>query len=100
MPLSEREQRLLDQIERDLESDHRFAAVVRTGPAGHDRAVTQAIIGITAGVTLVLIGLVVSTIVSIVGFLVIVATAMWMTTSTPRRALWRALIRRSGRSVP
>jgi hypothetical protein len=103
MALSEREQKLLDEIERDLTIPaKKVTAAVWSARRRLRPSVIPVTIGIAIGTALVLIGLVDKlVIVSILGFLIIVATATWMTTaavgrrSEPRRS---ALISR--RSAP
>lgn len=76
MPLSDHEQRLLDEIEQALYAeDPKFAASVRSA---HRRSRTRrsallAVFGIVAGLALVLVGLVTNIIaLSVVGFVLVV----------------------------
>ena len=103
MALSEREQKLLDEIERDLTiPDKKVAAAVSSARIKLRPSVVPVTIGIAIGTALVLIGLVGNVvIVSILGFLIIVATAMWVTTAKAgRRSGSRASALISRRSAP
>jgi DUF3040 family protein len=88
VPLSEHEERLLDQIERALEAeDPKFAHAVRTSdPRVHyKRRVVKAGLGFLIGVALLLAGVVSKYIwIGVAGFLVMLATAMWALTSWRR----------------
>src|SRR6266568_61979 len=85
VPLSEHEQRQLDQIERALYAeDPKFAQAVRAkDPRIHyKRRVVQAAIGFLLGVGLLLAGVVSKIIfVGVGGFVVMLACAMWALTS-------------------
>lgn len=76
VPLSEHEQRLLDQIEQALYAeDPKFASAVRSARSRSRtrRTITFAVLGVLVGLGLVLVGLVTSVIVlSIVGFVLLV----------------------------
>ena len=76
MPLSDHEQRLLDEIERALyEEDPKFAASVRAarGRSRTRRAIALCILGALVGLALVLVGLVFQVIaLSVVGFVLVV----------------------------
>jgi len=78
MPLSDHEQRLLDQIEQALYAeDPKFASTVRSarGRSRARRSVGLAIFGVVAGLGLVLVGLVATVVVvSVIGFVVVVAS--------------------------
>jgi DUF3040 family protein len=88
VPLSEHEERLLDQIERALEAeDPKFAHAVRASdPRVHyRRRVVKAGLGFVLGVALLLAGVVSKYIlVGVAGFLVMLASAMWALTSWRR----------------
>ena len=77
MPLSEHEQRLLDQIEQALYAeDPKFASAVRSARTRSRvrRSITLAIVGVLVGFGLVLVGLVASlVVVSVIGFVLVVA---------------------------
>ncbi len=83
MPLSDREQRVLDDLERDLlASDPKLvASLVEHQPRlSASRAVALSIAGITVGFVLVLTGLVLNlVVVSVVGFLLIVGAIVRVT---------------------
>ncbi len=85
MPLSEHEQRQLEQIEQALYADYpKLAQAVRArDPKIHyKRRVVQAAIGFTLGVGLLLAGVVSKVIfVGVGGFVVMLACAMWALTS-------------------
>lgn len=94
MPLSEHEQRLLDQIERALYAeDPKFAHSVRSkSPQIHyKRRIVKAALGFVVGVVALMTGLVmnagsVTIIVSVTGFLLMVACCVWALTSWKRMA--------------
>lgn len=77
MPLSEHEQKLLDEIEQALYAeDPKFAASVRSARTRSRtrRSVVLSALGVVAGLSLVLIGLVAQVIaLSVVGFVLVVA---------------------------
>ncbi|HEY2579683.1 MAG TPA: DUF3040 domain-containing protein [Streptosporangiaceae bacterium] len=86
MPLSEHEQRMLDQIEKALYAeDPKFAQSVRArDPRVHyRRRVIQAAVGFLLGVGLLLAGVVIKHYweMSVAGFLVMLTCAMWALTS-------------------
>lgn len=81
MPLSEHEQRMLDQIERALYTeDPRFAHAVRaTDPHVHyKRRLLKAALGFLIGVSLLMAGVISKMIpVGVAGFVVMLACCMW-----------------------
>ncbi len=85
MPLSEHEQRQLEQIEQALYADYpRFANAVRaTDPRVHyKRRVFEAALGVLVGLGLLVAGVVVNFIpVGVAGFIVMLACSMWAVTS-------------------
>lgn len=85
MPLSEHEQRMLDQIEKALYAeDPKFAQSVRArDPRVHyRRRIIQAAIGFLIGVGLLLAGVITKYIwMGVAGFLVMLTCAMWALTS-------------------
>ncbi len=85
MPLSEHEQRQLEQIEQALYADYpRFANAVRaTDPRVHyKRRVVYAALGFLLGVGLLLAGVVIKVIpLGVAGFVVMLACSMWAVTS-------------------
>jgi hypothetical protein len=76
MPLSEHEQRLLDQIEQALYAeDPKFAASVRSARTRSRtrRSAALSVLGVLAGLCLVLVGLITNIIaLSVVGFVLVV----------------------------
>lgn len=78
MPLSDHEQRLLDEIEQALYAeDPKFAAAVRSARARSRtrRSVGLCVLGILAGLALVLVGLIAQIIaLSVVGFVLVVGS--------------------------
>jgi hypothetical protein len=85
VPLSEHEQRLLEQIEQGLYAeDPKFAHTVRASdPRVHyKRRVVQAAVGFVLGVGLLLAGVISKYIwIGVAGFLVMLACSMWALTS-------------------
>jgi Protein of unknown function (DUF3040) len=85
VPLSEHEQRQLEQIEQALYADYpRFANAVRaTDPRVHyKRRVIEAVLGFLIGVGLLLAGVVIKIIpLGVAGFVVMLACSMWAVTS-------------------
>ncbi|MEV5754159.1 DUF3040 domain-containing protein [Actinoallomurus sp. NPDC052308] len=85
MPLSDHEQRMLDQIERALYAeDPKFASAVRsTDPQVHyRRRIWKAAIGSALGLFVVLAGVIVNTmpisiVISVAGFLLMVTCCAW-----------------------
>ena len=88
MPLSEHEQRQLEQIEQALRAgDPRFAdAVAAAGPRVHyRRRVIAAAAGLVIGVGLLLAGVVINVIaIAVAGFVVMLACSLWAVTSYRR----------------
>jgi hypothetical protein len=88
VPLSEHEQRQLEQIEQALRAgDPRFAdAVHAAGPRVHyKRRVIEAALGFVIGVGLLLAGVVINVIlIAVAGFVVMFACSMWAVTSYRR----------------
>lgn len=84
MPLSEREQKLLDQIEQDLRAeDSKLAIALEVARArpGARQLVIPVVAGLLIGTTIVLAGLVTKIIIlPILGFLIVVATVAYATT--------------------
>lgn len=79
MPLSEHEQRLLDEIEHALyQEDPKFAASVRSARTRSRtrRSILGCALGVLAGLALVLVGLLVPVIaLAVVGFVLVVGSA-------------------------
>ena len=88
MPLSEHEQRQLEQIEQALRTDHpRFAdAVHATDPRVHYKhRVIAAALGFLIGVGLLLAGVVINTVlIAVAGFMIMLAYSLWAVTSYQR----------------
>ncbi|REE99676.1 DUF3040 domain-containing protein [Thermomonospora umbrina] len=92
MPLSEHEQRLLDQIERALYAeDPKFAHAVRSkDPQVHyKRRIVKAVLGFVLGVVVLMTGLVINAgtttiAISVTGFLLMVVACVWGLTSWKR----------------
>lgn len=88
MPLSEHEQRQLEQIERALYSeDPKFAHAVRaTDPQVHyKRRLIKAALGFVLGVCLLMAGVITKLIpISVVGFLIMLGCCVWGLTSWKR----------------
>lgn len=84
MPLSEYEQRVLDQLERDLGTDPKLGRTMARGPRQRGRIVGGAL-GVLVGLGVVLIGVVAQVVpVGIAGFALMLAAAMWAM-FTPRK---------------
>ena len=84
MPLSEHEQRQLEQIEQALYADYpRFASAVRAAdPRVHyKRRVIAAVLGFLLGVGLLLAGVMINVPLGVAGFVVMLACTMWAVTS-------------------
>ena len=87
MPLSEHEQRLLEQMERALYAeDPKFATVLEGGGLRTytRRRVYQAIAGFLVGVALLIAGMMSNIAVSVIGFLVMLGCAMLAVTAWRR----------------
>jgi Protein of unknown function (DUF3040) len=88
VPLSEHEQRQLEQIEQGLRADDpRFAdAIHAAGPrVRYKRRVIAAALGFVAGVGLLLAGVVIDNmLVAVAGFVVMLACSLWAVTSDRR----------------
>jgi len=98
MPLSEHEQRMLEQIEKALYAeDPKFAHSVRArDPRVHyRRRVILAVIGFLLGVGLLVAGIIIKYIpLGVAGFLVMLTCAMWALTS------WRHMTGLGPRGTP
>ena len=85
MPLSEHEQRLLDEIEQALYAeDPKFAATVRSArrPSRTRRTAVLCILGVVLGLCLVLVGLLTTVIaLSVVGFVLVVGSCGYAATA-------------------
>jgi hypothetical protein len=77
MPLSEHEQRVLEQLERDLGADPKLGRTMARGPRQRGRIAVGAL-GVIVGLGVVLIGVVANIVpLGIVGFALMTASAMW-----------------------
>ena len=77
MPLSEYEQRVLEQLERDLGSDPKLTSVMSKTSRPRGRW-TFAFVGIVGGFGVLLAGVInQNTIVGILGFALMLASALW-----------------------
>lgn len=78
MPLSEDEQRILRQIEEQLQADPKFAqAVSSSGLYRHSaRTVRWAVLGIVGGLALLIVALQVHFVLAFVGFIVMLVSAV------------------------
>ena len=89
MPLSEHEQRLLDEIEQALYAeDPKFAASVRSArrPSRTRRTALLCIFGVVLGLGLVLVGLLTTVIaLSVVGFVLVVGSCGYAATALRNR---------------
>ncbi len=87
MPLSEHEQRVLEQLERDLGADPKLGRSMARGPRNRGR-IALGVIGVIAGLGVVLIGVVAAIVpLGIVGFALMTAAAMWAIFAPTRPAL-------------
>ncbi len=77
MPLSEYEQRVLEQLERDLNADPKLGRTLARGPRQRGRIVLGAF-GVLVGLTVVLVGVAADAVpLGIGGFALMIAAAMW-----------------------
>jgi len=88
VPLSEHEQRLLEQMERALYAeDPKFATALRGSDLRRHfrRRILIGVVGLLAGIGLLLVGVVSKVVVvSVLGFLVMLGAALWAATSWRR----------------
>jgi Flp pilus assembly protein TadB len=93
VPLSEHEQRLLEQIEQALYAeDPKFASAVRSGRSrGHTRRwIILATFGVLAGLSVVMVGLAAKLVVlGVLGFVLIVASCVYIATMLRSRPAGR-----------
>ena len=99
MPLSEREQRILEQLERDLTTeDPKLATAMKDGPRASFTRVALAIVGIVVGLLLLLVGVAQSqAIIGVVGFAVMLAAVV--AASTPSKKAKLKVVGESGMPV-
>ncbi len=89
MPLSEYEQRVLDQLERDLGADPKLGRTMSKGPRQRGRIAIGGL-GVVVGLAVVLAGVSFNVIpLGIAGFALMIAAAMWALLS-PRKSTARA----------
>lgn len=91
MPLSEHEQRLLEQMERALMAeDPKFATSLRNGSSGADRRrIVGGVIGALMGMGLLLAGVSTNVVVGVLGFIVMLGSVFLVVSglrATPQRA--------------
>ncbi len=88
MPLSEHEQRLLEQMERALYAeDPKFATALRGSDlrGRYRRRAAYGAIGLVAGLAMLPVGIARSqTVISVVGFIVMLGSAIWAITNWRR----------------
>jgi hypothetical protein len=107
MPLDDREQRILEEIERQFyEDDPRLAETVRSTrlASTSGRHLKWTVLGLVGGMALMLVFFTSQTLVALAGFVVMVLSAAWMVAIVRRRAgvashrSWTGGWRRRGRS--
>lgn len=77
MPLSEYEQRVLEQLERDLGADPKMGRAMTQAPRQRARVALGAV-GVILGLGVVLVGAVTNVVpLGIAGFALMIAAAMW-----------------------
>ncbi len=87
MPLSEHEQRVLEQLERDLGADPKLGRSMARGQR-HRGRIALGVIGVIAGLGVVLIGVVAAIVpLGIVGFALMTGAAMWAIFAPTRSSL-------------
>lgn len=86
MPLSEYEQRVLDQLERDLGADPKLGRTMSRGPRQRGRIVVGAF-GVITGLAVVLAGVATQVVpLGIGGFALMIAAAMWALLAPKKKA--------------
>jgi Flp pilus assembly protein TadB len=94
VPLSEHEQRLLDQIEQALYAeDPKFASSVRSARSGSRarRWIVLAGLGVVAGLALVMVGLATKLVVlGVLGFVLILGSCVYIATALSNRSANRS----------
>lgn len=88
MPLNDKEQRILDEIERQfLQDDPKLAKAVRTASATDvfRRSARRSIVGFVVGLALMLLFFAANTLIAMAGFVVMVASASVFVISIRRR---------------
>ncbi|WNM23360.1 DUF3040 domain-containing protein [Demequina capsici] len=83
MPLSEYEQRVLDQLERDLGADPQLGRAMKRRPKSRSR-IALGVVGVVIGLGVVVIGVVTQMMwLGIVGFAIMIAAALWALLGAP-----------------
>jgi Protein of unknown function (DUF3040) len=104
VPLSEHEQRLLDQIEQALYAeDPKFASSVRSVRSGSRtrRWIILASIGILAGLAVVLVGLATKLVIlGVLGFVLILGSCVYIATALGNRSAGRTADTPTGAAKP
>lgn len=78
MPLSEYEQRVLEQLERDLGTDPKLSHALTRAPRSRGR-LTWAVLGVLVGLGVVVVGVMIPLpIVGIAGFALMITAALWV----------------------
>ena len=85
MPLSEYEQRVLEQLEKDLGTDPKLGQAMSRAPKSRSR-LTLSVLGVIAGLGVVLAGAIAQQpIIGIAGFALMIFAALWgMLAPTPK----------------
>ena len=90
MPLNDKEQKILDEIERQfLQDDPKLAKAVRTASASDNfrRASRWSVAGFIAGLALMLLFFASNTLVAMLGFVVMVASGSILVVAIRRRTM-------------
>src|SRR5690606_2504152 len=86
MPLSEYEQRVLEQLERDLGADPKLGRTMARQPRSRGRLVV-AVFGIIAGIAVLLVGAVTQIVLlGVAGFAIMALAALWAMLSPVKEA--------------
>lgn len=86
MPLSEHEQRILEQLERDLATeDPKLATTMTSGPTSSATRIIVGVLGVIVGLVLLFIGVAQSlAVVGIIGFVIMVLAVLYAV-ATPKK---------------
>lgn len=90
MPLNEREQRILDEIEQQFLQDDKKLAKTISGASSSEvfrRRAQRSAVGFVVGLALMLVFFTSNTLVAIVGFVLMVASGSWLVAAMRRRSL-------------
>ena len=87
MPLSEHEQRILEQLERDLSSqDPKLATVMTGGRAASFGRIAVAIVGVAVGILLLVVGVANSMAwVGVIGFVIMFGAVLFAASGSKRK---------------